>query len=255
MTRNSSNKKSVARNQISLDDVLEDLFGLSFRAIATLITLFNRPADYYAAVFEKDWGGRFTPSMRMWLSLFALLSFLQFIWLRTDSPLVANIASDIVDSGFDLPIGMTADELGQKVYVTAYTAYPVFALIGLTLGGMLYPFWGTGHTSATRVRSTFATLIPSSIAMLLLLILTIRLSPDQMVTFILLAPVISGLFDFTTSVRGAFPSSGIVIRIFRAFGLAGWVFLLTTGCSVLSGVFALAIVDIQTGVPLIFRGG
>ncbi len=164
MAKTTLEPETARRNQITLDDVLEDLFGLSFRAIATVRTLFDRPAEYYAAAREKDWGGRFTPSMRMWLSLFALLSFLQFIWLRADSPLIANTAADITAAGLALPEGMTADELGQKVYVTAYAAYPLLALIALTLGGMFYPFWGKGHTAGTRVRSMFATVIPCSIA-------------------------------------------------------------------------------------------
>ncbi|MEL6362658.1 MAG: hypothetical protein AAFR21_16390 [Pseudomonadota bacterium] len=238
-------------NKITFDDVLEDLFGLSVRAIKTVTTLFNRPADYYAAAHDKYWEGRFTPSMRMWLSLFALLSFLQFIWLNADSPLVAFTAAQITESGQALPPDMSADELSQGVYAAAYTAFPVLALIALTLGGMVFPFWGKGHSPATRIRSTFITVIPSSIASLILVILTTRLAPDQISTdYSLLGAGIAFIFDFSTSSRGAFSASKWVIRILRALALAIWLGTLTILVSILSSYAGLAIVSLQTGVWL-----
>ncbi len=75
-----------------------------------------------------------------------------------------------------------------------------------------------------------------------------------MVSFGVIAPAIAALFDFATAVRGAFPESHIAMRIIRAFGLALWLAVLNTLLSIASGVVALGIVTLQTGVPLIFRG-
>ncbi|MEM6413038.1 MAG: hypothetical protein AAF720_00070 [Pseudomonadota bacterium] len=244
----------MGTDHVTLNDTLEDLFGLSFRALTTVKTLFVRPSDYYAAAMVKDWGGRFTPSMRMWLSLFALLSLLQFIWLRTDGPLVTATAASISEAGIVLPIGMTVDQLSQRIYVAGYSAYPVLALIALTLGGMLFPFWGENHTKGTKIRSTFATLIPSTIVSVSILVLTVTLSTSQIIMFVWIPWLIDGLFDFTTAARGAFPESKTITRLLRALALAIWLGVINFGASIAAQVFGLAFLQIQTGVPLLFGG-
>jgi hypothetical protein len=239
------------RGSIALDDLFEDLFGLSFRAGRSIYTAFRRPADYYAAARDRTWQDRFTPSVRLWLSLFAVLSFLQFIWLRTDSALVALTASQITEAGLAPPEGMSVDELSQKVYATAYAAYPLLALVLLTVGGLLFPFWGRGHDPGTRVRSIFVTVVPSAVAALVILVLTTWFTPGGMSNFAILATLIAILFDFATASRGAFPDSSRAGRIVRALALALWIAILNLLLSAGSSLVALTIVTIQTGVPLI----
>ncbi|MEM9897831.1 MAG: hypothetical protein AAF742_00460, partial [Pseudomonadota bacterium] len=204
---------------------------------------------------------------RMWLSLFALLSLLQFIWLREDSPVVIATATSITqassEAGFVLPAGMTANQLSQQVYQTIYAIYPALALTALTLGGALFPFWGTNHTAATRIRSTFATLIPGALVSVLLLVFVVAVSPDQFLNLAfrsplmvaLISPFIELFFNFITAARGAFLASNAIVRIGRAIALAFWLGLINLGTSLAAQLVGSAIVDIQTGVPLFFRGG
>ncbi|MEM9168135.1 MAG: hypothetical protein AAGC56_00650 [Pseudomonadota bacterium] len=245
----------MRQDEVTLNDAVEDLFGLSFRAIATVRALIVRPAEYYAAARVKDWEGRFTPSMRMWLSLFALLSLLQFIWLGPDSPMVAATATSVDDAGLDLPAGMTAEQLSEKIYVTVYAAFPVVALCGLTLGGLLFPFWGKGQTAGTRLRSTFATVIPSTFMSVALTTLTVVLSRDQLGPLPLAALFIAALLDFVTAARGAFPGSHAFLRVLRALVLAAWIGGINFAVSIASQFAGFAVVTVQTGVPLVFRGG
>lgn len=252
----------MQRQNVTLNDTLEDLFGLSFRALSTLKTVFVRPTEYYVAAMSKDWSGRFTPSIRLWLSIFALLSLLQFIWLRDDSPLVLATASSISEGGIPLPTEMTADQLSQQIYVTIYTVYPFLALIAFVIGGAIFPFWGVNHTAATRIRLTFVTLIPGAVVSLLSLILVISFLPDQLLylaasfplILALITPATEWLFTFTTSARGAFPDSTIAFRVLRALALASWLGVVNLAATSVSQFVASLVVQFQTGVPLVFDG-
>jgi hypothetical protein len=241
----------IQSTAVVLDDLVQDLFGLSARAVSSIVTLYRRPEIYYAAARDKDWEGRFTPSIRLWLSIFALLTFLQFIWLREDSPLVAATAAQLTQADLALPDGMTVAELSQEVYTTGYAAFPILALLLLTFGGLVFPFWGKGYRAAMRVRYTFATIIPSAIATLLVLIIASRLTADQMAVFPLIGFLIAFCYDSWTAARGAFPESRLAMRIVRALGLAIWLGLFTFLASGLSGLVALVIITLRTGVPLI----
>ena len=52
-----------------LNDMAEDLFGLSLRGLATIRDSFLRPADLFSAARTPDWQGRYTPSVRLVISL------------------------------------------------------------------------------------------------------------------------------------------------------------------------------------------
>jgi hypothetical protein len=243
--------KPIHSTAVVLDDLVQDLFGLSARAVGSIVTLHRRPEIYYTAARDKDWEGRFTPSIRLWLSIFALLTFLQFIWLRDDSPLVAATAAQITQANLALPDGMTVAELSQRVHTTGYAAFPILALLLITIGGLIFPFWGKGYSAAVRVRYTFATKIPSAIATVLVLIAASRLPVDQMAVFTPISFLIAFCYDSWTAARGAFLKSSLTIRIVRALSLALWLGLFTFLASGLSGLVALVIITLQTGVPLI----
>ena len=102
-----------------------------------------------------------------------------------------------------------------------------------------------------RVRYTYATKIPSAIATVLVLIIASRLTADQMAVFPLIGFLIAFVYDSWTAARGAFLESSLAMRIVRALSLAIWLGLLTFLASGLSGLVALVIITLQTGVPLI----
>lgn len=131
--------KPIQSKAVVLDDLVQDLFGLSARAASSIVTLYRRPEIYYTAARDKDWEARFTPFIRLWLSIFALLTFLQFIWLREDSPLVTATAAQLTQASITLPDGITVAELSQQVHTTGYAAFPILALL-LTFGGLVFPF-------------------------------------------------------------------------------------------------------------------
>lgn len=155
--------------KISVDDLAGDLFSLNIRGLRSIAILWARPSAYFDAADDAEWKDSYTPSVRLWLSLIALSSLLQVIWLSPTSPIVMAYADGFREAGLALPETLTFPALGEEAAVLIFTAFPIVQLLTFLFILPLFRVWGRETTFSLRVRYGFATMIPSASLMMIIL--------------------------------------------------------------------------------------
>ena len=98
---------------LPMDALAEDLFGLNVRGLRSVRTLWARPKRYFAAARSLDWNGTYTPSIRLYLSFFALYSLLKVWWIGGNAGMVGAYAAGFAEAGVVVPPGKTMDDIGK----------------------------------------------------------------------------------------------------------------------------------------------
>ena len=141
------------------DALLDDLFGLNVRALATLWVSFTQPSKLFTAARDADWLGKYTPSIRLVFTLIAVVVFLKFIWTNDASGLFAYTRQtfetmDMALPGDDLD-SVTREYLAMLLVTYPFTYFGVHALFALFL-----KIWGKGTPLPVRIRLYFVAVIP-----------------------------------------------------------------------------------------------
>ena len=68
------------RAQPGLNDMAEDIFGLSLRGLSTIWETITKPAIVFTAARTPDWNQRYTPSLRLVTSIIAVMMLLRIFW-------------------------------------------------------------------------------------------------------------------------------------------------------------------------------
>jgi len=95
------NDKDNTENQftpLSMESVVEDLFGLNLRGLRSIAKLWVRPRDYFTAAKAVNWNDTFTPSIRLWLFFFALFSAFKFLWVGNGEGMIEAFANGFTDA-------------------------------------------------------------------------------------------------------------------------------------------------------------
>ena len=90
---------------VGYDDLLDDIFGLNFRALSTVKDILLRPKGYFEAAKKPGWEDRYTPSFRLVLGLFAILALFKIIFSNPES----TFFQDFLQIELDYPTE-TADD-------------------------------------------------------------------------------------------------------------------------------------------------
>lgn len=205
---------------LSLDSIAEDLFGLNLRGIQSILVAWRKPRAYFAAARTPDWNDKYTPSIRLWLSFFALFSALKFWWFGTNAGMVGAFATGFADAGLRLPEGVSYQDVGAEAVLWVFGWVPVLQIVSMVLLAMVYNAWGERTTLALRQRYLFTVMIPS--ASLMPVFLTIMLLvPQHMITaYGLFLAAAAFLIDFQAGYRGGFANVSKSGRAWRAGLLA-----------------------------------
>ncbi|WP_203291921.1 hypothetical protein [Maricaulis parjimensis] len=234
--------------KIGVDDLAEDVFGLNIRGLRSIGVIWIRPAVYFSAAQDAGWDGRFTPSIRLWLSLIALTSLFQFIWIGSDTPLVAAYAEGFRNAGLVPPEGMTLQQLGERAALWIYALAPMvqLALFLLVLG--FFPFWGERATYSLALRRVFGVMIPSA-TLLVLFLPALALVPSSQVAMIgYVIGAVTFLLDALTGYRAAFPVASAFGRLWRAALLALCILILNVIANVGAQIAGIVLVSYQFGL-------
>ena len=137
-------------DRLTLDDFFMDVFGLNVQALRTVRITFADPKVYFDAADDPDWFENYTPSIRLWLSLMAIVFFLQFFWAGENSPLVSIFAQQLENAEATLPPGASYRDLAVEFTLWSYGILPIALLAGMILLEWIYPFWGQKTTIAMR---------------------------------------------------------------------------------------------------------
>jgi hypothetical protein len=145
------------------DALAEDLFGLNIRGLRTMGALIRDPKPVFLAARETGWQDRFTPSIRLAVSLVALFTFLRFIWGSDSSGLFAvqlGAMSEVADSRPELLGGRDPLTATEDYFTNFLVAFPFVYVATHGLLSLVLNIWGKGTRLAVRTRLYFAVLVP-----------------------------------------------------------------------------------------------
>ncbi|WP_300555614.1 hypothetical protein [Maricaulis sp.] len=235
-------------DRIRLDDLAEDTFGLNLRGLKSMATIWLAPRRYFSAAETPDWGGRYTPSIRLWLSLIALASLLQFVWIGSNTPLVDAYAEGFRNAGVVPGEGQRYQELGEAAALWIYAIAPAMQLAGFLLLLPLFGFWGQPTTYSQRVRNSFAVMIPSATVLVAGLPALSLLSSSQLGNVGYLIGLVTLLLDAATGFRGTFQTCTRLGRMWRAGLLAAFILVLNIIINILAQIAGIIWVSVRFGV-------
>lgn len=207
-------------SDISADSIAEDLFGLNIRGLKSIVTLWRRPRDYFAAARTPDWQDRYTPSIRLWLSFFALFSALKFWWFGTNEGMIGAYSTGFANAGLALPEGMTYDDVGTEAVLWVFSVIPILQIVTMVLLSLIYTAWGERTSLALRQRYLFSVIVPSASLMPVFLTVMLFIPQNLMTAYGIVLALFAFLIDFQTGYRGAFSNVSAVGRAWRAGLLA-----------------------------------
>jgi hypothetical protein len=244
-----ANPNDTGAHRVSADDIVQDLFGLNLRGLRSIWTLVVRPRHYFEAATYADWQGRFTPSVRLWLSLLAIFSLLKVWFISADSPLVAAYA-DGFRAARVMPVeGETFESLGQAAALWTFGLVPFLQFAAMFLIATIYPIWGEKTNFALRQRYLFGIVTPSATLGLFLVIAMVLVPPSLITAYAFAMAAVSFIVDTVTGARGVFGSRGAAGRLWRAALLALAVATLNIAVNVLAQIAGILVVGGRLTVP------
>ena len=227
---------------LPLDAVAEDLFGLNLRGLRSVRAAWTEPRRYYDAARSLDWSGRFTPSIRLWLSFFALYSALKFWWIGGNGGMIEAYAAGFAKAGVIVPTGRTIQDIGREAVLWVFGVIPILQIVTMMFVSMVFPFWGEPTTLALRQRYFFVTLIPSTSLMPVFLSVMVFVPSDALTAYGVALALVAFAVDFQMGLRGGFANLRPVSRAWRAGLLA----FIVVGLNVLTSIAAQIVGIVMT---------
>lgn len=244
----SANAKESGLTTLSIDALSEDLFGLSFRALRSVKTLWVAPRRYFEAARTLDWAGAYTPSIRLWLSFFALFSALKFWWLGGNDGMIAAYSAGFEQAAVLLPEGMSYRDIGKEAVLWVFGLIPILQIVCMVVLSLLYPFWGERTTIALRQRYFFSVIVPSASLTPVFMTLMMVVPSQGLSVYGIAIAVLSLLVDFQTGLRGGFANVSGFQRVWRAGLLALIVVILNVTMSLIAQIAGIIVIGQRYGV-------
>lgn len=201
---------------LSMESVVEDLFGLNLRGLRSIAKLWTRPRDYFTAAKAADWNDRFTPSIRLWLFFFAVFSAFKFLWLGSGEGMIEAFANGFAEARIQLPLGQTYPDIGKEAVLFFFGLLPFLQIIGTIIIAFIYPFWGERTTIALRQRYFFGVIVPSASLGPIFMTVMMFMPSNSLTAYGFALALIVFIIDFQTGYRGAFSNVSGISRAWRA---------------------------------------
>lgn len=226
---------------LPMDALAEDLFGLNLRGLRSVRVLWARPKRYFAAARTLDWNDTYTPSIRLWLSFFALYSLLKVWWIGDSAGMIGAYAAGFAQSGLPLPEGMTFEDVGKETVLWVFGLLPVLQIVSMVALSLVYPFWGEPTTTALRQRYLFATIVPSASLMPVFMTIMVFVPANWLAEYGASLAIITFLIHFQTGYRGAYSGVTGLSKVWRAGLLAVTVVALNVACSIVAQIAGILV--------------
>ena len=237
---------------MSIDELLDDTIGFSFKSVRSIWTLFKNPLEYFTAAKAPFWQNRFSPSFRIYAGLIALSTGMKFIYRDEKSPMVQlykqqfeMIKADVA-SRPDPSDKLNAENMDTTVMaLTTLKWYiligPLITMFTFCLLGLIYRGFGEKLNPVVRIRYIFATMIPASFVSFIA-VLPMYFSPPQfagITSFLGLGLMLVMLW--ITAYRGAFQAVTTKAgRAGRATGLSALIFFFMMASAVVAVIIGAA---------------
>ncbi|KCZ95828.1 hypothetical protein HHI_03617 [Hyphomonas hirschiana VP5] len=221
------------------DALLDDLFGLNVRALATLWVSCTQPSKLFTAARDQNWLDRYTPSIRLVFSLIAVVVFLKFLWTNDASALFATSRQMFEDLALEFPgrdlDGATREYLAILLVTYPFTYFGIHALVSVFVN-----IWGKGTPLPVRIRLYFVTLIPVLLTGVVSTLLYAVMTVEQLNASILIVPLmVLGIYGavLMSGLKPVYPSARR--RMWRSGLGAGVMFGGDMAVSLLSSLWAV----------------
>lgn len=243
-----SKEPDTVRKDLSWDSIAEDLFGLNIRGVQSIIAAWRTPRDYFAAAKTPDWKEKYTPSIRLWLSFFALFSALKFWWLGANAGMVGAFASGFENAGLNLPDDVTYQDVGAETALWVFGWVPVVQIISMVLLALVYNAWGERTTLALRQRYLFMVMIPSASLMPVFLSIMVFVPQGMISAYGIFLALAAFLIDYQAGYRGGFSKVSKRGRAWRAGLLALVLVTINTLTSIATQIVGIILFSQKYGV-------
>jgi len=210
--------------------------------------LWRNPRDYFAAARTLDWNGKYTPSIRLWLSFFALFSALKFWWLGTNAGMVGAFATGFENAGLILPAGLSYQDVGAEAVLWAFGWVPVLQIVSMVLLALVYTAWGESTTLALRQRFLFAVMVPSASLMPVFLTLMLFVPTSMITAYGIFLAIAAFSIDFQAGYRGAFSNASNMGRAWRAGLLALTLVTINTFTAIAAQIVVIVVISQKYGI-------
>ncbi|GLQ23230.1 hypothetical protein GCM10007853_11040 [Algimonas ampicilliniresistens] len=210
--KETSEPKPDTVKRVGFDDFLDDIFGISIKGLKSIWTLIVDPTDYFEAARHGDWQGRFTPALRIWLSIMTIMIALQFIWAADASSYMDSI-TQIPRAFVDIQIkqdGANIEALNnynmldaaKRINTRNMLIYPViFIAVFLLLSAIFRP-WRNGENFVVSQRYIFGVIVPASVLGLTTTVLSYLAPPSFYTAYTNIQLVVIGVVYAITAYRG-----------------------------------------------------
>lgn len=234
-------------------ELIEDAFGINLLGLKTLWASIVAPAQLFAASRTIDWEDhKYSPTLRVWLFLIAILMFLQFIWANPDSATGQQMKSAF--AAYRDP-RLTASETIELALQRYVFVYPIILMLFSMMAALLLRIWGSGTTNVTRIRLYFAAIIPGLLVTLLTSSLTLFISVDDFVMYLGLASTVIFFADFLTTRRGLVALHNVRYRTWRAMLFASTNLLVYMMASTIAAVIMMLWLEKDLGFGSVLNNG
>lgn len=241
-------KPRTGSSELSFDSMAEDLFGLNIRGLKTISAAWTRPRAYFAAAKTHEWSDKYTPSIRLWLSFFALFSALKFWWFGSNEGMIGAFATGFENAGLLLPEGVTYEDVGTEAVLWVFGWIPALQIVSMVLLSLVYPIWGERTTVTLRQRYLFIIIIPSASLMPVFLSIMLLVPQTMMSAYGVLLAVVAFTVDFQTGYRGGFSSVSRMGRAWRAGLLALILVTINTVTAIVAQIVGILLIAQRYGV-------
>lgn len=233
---------------MSYDSIAEDLFGLNIRGLQSILVAWRKPRAYFAAARTPDWNGKYTPSVRLWLSFFALFSALKFWWFGTNAGMIGAFATGFEDAGLVLSEGLSYQDVGAEAVLWVFGWIPVLQIVSMVLLAMIYNIWGERTTLALRQRFLFAVMIPSASMMPVFLTVMLFVPTSMITVYGVFLAVAAFVIDFQAGYRGLFSKVSKRGRAWRAGLLALTLVTINTFTTIAAQIAGIIVIGQKYGI-------
>jgi len=231
-------KAQIANNKPGLDALVEDLFGLNFRGMKTIMQLFVSPKEVFESARVSDWRRQYTPTMRLTFSIITVFMLLSFFWAAEDGIMYQTLLAQMTEAAASDP-GAPDPKNTLDARFGAYSfLYPFVYMLVHGLVGSIVFFWGDGTEWVTRVRLYFALLATGMLVALMSMAFVPFLTTDALPAFTLIGLFVSVLIYGLTYARGMWGTRSHISILVRAVLIALIITSTDLLISVLSGISA-----------------
>ncbi|MGJ8559703.1 MAG: hypothetical protein ACSHX3_05665 [Litorimonas sp.] len=234
---------------VSISDLMEDILGFGARTFRSIQATFMSPRRYFEAAKQPDWGGIFSPSVRIYLGLIAISAVFRFAFTGENGVMTTLYEQQFIQMFDQIEIDqgrrpeITEKEMAMNVLRYYFPLTPFIALPLFMVVGFMFRSFGEPLNAVVRIRYVFACMIPATLTMTVFS-LSMALLPSTLTERLSLVGLgLTLILVYITAYRGAFSAemTSRAAKFGRAIGLSALILVAMMLASIIALMVAIII--------------